>query len=83
MEGLWEGVVKREPPYQSSMGHRAGGRGHGGWGEESAMGWIRDVEAVLPFEPPTAQKTRDESTAPVSDATEFHRDGDLSPGDTP
>ncbi len=81
VEGLWEGVVKREP-CQPSKGHRSGGRGHGGWGEESAIGWIGDVKAVLPLEPSAGQIQKPhQSTAPVSDAMEFSRDGGLSPGD--
>ncbi len=80
VEGLWEGVVKREP-CQPSMARRSGGRGHGGWGEESAMGSIGDVKAVLPLELSAVQIQKPhQSTAPVPDATEFSRDGGLSPG---
>ncbi len=83
VEGLWEGVVKREP-YQPLMGHRSGGgRGHGGRGEESVMGWIGDVKSVLPSGLSTAAQIQPphQPTAPVSDATEIScGDDGLSPG---
>ncbi len=85
VDGLWEGIVKREP-YQPSMGNRTGGRAHGGWGEHSAMGWIGDVKAVVPSEPSTAEQQtthhQQPTTSPVSDTpAEFHHHGSLSRGD--
>ncbi len=83
VEGLWEGIVKREPQYQSSsMGYRTRGRGHGGWGEESAMGWIEDVEAVVPFEPPAAA-TAAAQKANGDKSSSAHVSDSLPPGNRP